>query len=86
MRGYQLDLASSDFGSIRYAGSQFRLQGSLFDKAELPVGLALSTWRSRVAHLCARFDRISWEAQNRRDSMVDVDDGHCYEAWPSLQA
>jgi hypothetical protein len=37
--GYQLDLASSDFGSIRYAGSQFRLHGSLFDKAELPVDL-----------------------------------------------
>jgi hypothetical protein len=34
-----LDLAHADAHSFEYAGSRFRLRGSLFEKAELPVDL-----------------------------------------------
>src|SRR5207237_8238769 len=54
-------LARPDGASVQYAGSKFRLRGSLFDPGELPVDLG---WYAELEwHQTPQFDDAELEAE-----------------------
>jgi hypothetical protein len=58
-----LNLAKSRGGNLQYAGSKFRLRGSLFDQGQLPVDLG---WYFELAYACTpKFDDQKLELELR---------------------
>lgn len=70
--GLYLNLAHPNGGSFQYAGSKFRLRGSLFEQGELPVDIG---WYTELEwHRVPQFDDNQLEAEFK--VIIEKDIGH----------